>query len=79
MGFFNFRDMRIVIDFKNREQGEVFLDWFKDSGFDELCLNDSVHDDLPSEFFYRKITLSFVTSSTDIYFLSSFSPSSLIK
>lgn len=47
--------MRIVIDFKNKKQGKVFLDWFKESGFDNLCENDHVHDDLPSELFYQKL------------------------
>lgn len=43
---------RVLIQFANNEQAEVFFEWFKDYGFDELLNSDSVHDDLPQELFY---------------------------
>ena len=47
---------RVIIDFANNHQAEVFFNWFKESGFDDLVQNDHVHDDLPSEEFYNCIS-----------------------
>lgn len=46
---------KVILQFENENQARAFYRWFKDYGFDELCENDAVHDQLSMEEFYSKI------------------------
>jgi len=50
----------ITIEFANEEQRKTFIKWFIDYGFDELCYNDGVRDDLSSDDFYDTLICSSV-------------------
>ena len=45
----------VNIEFANEEQRKVFMKWFIDYGYDELCYSDSVRDDLSSDDFYDEL------------------------
>lgn len=45
----------VTIKFANEEQCKTFMKWFIDYGYDELCMSDSVSDDLSSEDFYDEL------------------------
>lgn len=47
---------RVLLQFANSEQAEVFFNWFKEYGFDHLCDSDMVHDGLPVESYYDYIS-----------------------
>ena len=45
----------VKIEFANEEQCKTFMKWFIDYGYDELCMSDSVRDDLDLDNFYDKL------------------------
>lgn len=59
--------MDVIINFDNEEQAIVFFEWFKTYGFDDLCENDTVNDDLSQNLFYKKIKQATHSSKTKWY------------
>lgn len=47
--------IKVILEFENKKQAEVFYRWFKEYGFDELRQSDSVHDSLSIDDFYNEI------------------------
>lgn len=48
-------EKRLVIDFQKYEQMKVFMEWFKNFGFDEFINSDFVHDNLSAKNFPKKL------------------------
>ena len=45
----------VILNFANNKQARAFFKYFKEYGFDDLIMSDSVRDNLPSKYFYEEI------------------------
>lgn len=46
----------VSIKFANKEQADAFAEWFENYGLREFMENDHVHDDLPEEYFPKRLS-----------------------